>query len=1321
MSLTVSGNAFTSICGLGKSTANLKFSWSIKESNILQDLKSLSVNPREFLLPPYSLQVGSFYTVTLTATHQLSLQSASVSTQVYVRTGEVVCVLSSGPQLSHRIDEISQIDWSESYDENIPNVYGTHAGLSFSYHCFQSSPAYRDTCGLIFTTTVGTDGLTMKVDPSAAIPPAVGDVYTLTVTATSGDSPDIRTSTATVAISIVTSLAPVVALSAPSGIRINPSSKLKLVATIDLKSEGIVTWSLSDSSISLSDSALSSLTRSLPASLPGSPHVISLVLSGDALPEQSMFVFQLQVQYGQNLTTSNSIEIQTNSPPVSGSFLIDPPKGITLQVTFTFLASQWVDADLPLSYQFGFLTPLQQGVVVRSRMELSYTSGVLPAGYTDNFSLPCYVNVFDIMDASTLMMTEVIVEDTQLSLDDLDSFLQIGVNNSHDNLNDLKNVLATTTSLISRQNCSTAPLCDHLNRMACSLVAGTCGECKDGFIGLSGQSNTYCLSPNLWSRRLESVMMTSGTSCHTDIDCQDGLFLECISGTCQEIQQTCPNSCSDHGTCVFLSTRELNHILSNCSLLSSDCSAVCECDEGYVGPSCSYTILESDQIAILRQRLVENIETMTRLENADQNSIQSWVNNLYAVTADYSHLNSQTKELLGSLVKTILTLARTYHLATEQLENFSKVIEAVLSAPEHHDSFSSLLKAYSEFITSDMVQGQNNVQLVSTLLRASSAILSSNSDPSIAVPVTSLEGLSQNPTQQLEFSFELSSSMSLTLLEVRVPSLLYLNRSQLSNSLGTVLNSFPCGEKPTCSITFALNNRFIPTSLPSESRPVGTYEVSANGLVNVTANGTFFQVECTSGLMGVSVYTCPTGENLTISCDGTFIGSIRQQCPIYETSPTCALEVNQLPTGVQIACELLSYTSETTFCQCNFSSTRRRRLSDDDDQTSDPSVQFSLQSMQRSTIHDFVSTWKETDQLTLSDVKDTWTVLLTVGLIGFIFTLLVLLAVYSDMVERVAKEVQTSTTIANERLAKRGTTRKPSSKVFRNNFRRQLPQGALLVRQEFDRIEESLPAVFRADSVWNKFIREVKVYHRWLGIIFYYSPMFPRAMRVLSLFSSIIVMLFLQSITYNLADPDDGTCELCVTEVCCQQKHSSLNSNSQMCWWKVDESLGSNISSASGAVDGSCHFIPIDGDMSRMFMVAVISAVLSAPLTLSIQFIISNILSRDTITNEDLSHWRSVMSRKNFSVSSPRKKLTIESTDLEEVTGKNLKEDMKHFLNESNQHYRSLQGKEREEFAGKPLPFLSSSLFPFSSSSSLHCPSCHSCLGTCIHSLRPNP
>ena len=311
----------------------MRLTWSLSESNILQTIKSASANPREFVLPAYALKVGAFYTVTLTARHLVSLKSGSASTQVYVETGKIVCVLSSGSHLSMRVDESARVDWSRSYDENIQNSFGTSAGLSFSTQCFQSSPMYRENCSLILLPS-GTDALSIQVDPHSPFPAAVADIFTITVVATSLNTRDLRTSQAVVQISIIDSVAPVVAISAPSGIRMNPASKLQLIATIDLKSEGDVTWMVNDPTIPLSRSALSELTQTLPASIPGTLHVISLVLSGSTLPEQSSFTFSLQVRYGDSNSLTKSIVIQTNSPPIPGSFEITPVSGISCKQSF---------------------------------------------------------------------------------------------------------------------------------------------------------------------------------------------------------------------------------------------------------------------------------------------------------------------------------------------------------------------------------------------------------------------------------------------------------------------------------------------------------------------------------------------------------------------------------------------------------------------------------------------------------------------------------------------------------------------------------------------------------------------------------------------------------------------------------------------------------------------------------------------------------------------------------------------------------------------------------------------------------------------------
>ena len=239
----------------------------------------------------------------------------------------------------------------------------------------------------------------------------------------------------------------------------------------------------------------------------------------------------------------------------------------------------------------------------------------------------------------------------------------------------------------------------------------------------------------------------------------------------------------------------------------------------------------------------------------------------------------------------------------------------------------------------------------------------------------------------------------------------------------------------------------------------------------MTTNGTFFQVDCLEGPPQQFRYSCPTGDNIAITCDGSFKGMAQRKCPIYQTSPTCTLQVDQLPKGVEMSCDLLLADEDSIQCQCTFTRQHRRLGEDDDDEASDPSVLFSLRSIQKSVADDFVTTWSETPSLTTGDIQDSWTVLLTVGLIGFLFVCLVLLAMAKDEREKVEMEAQISKTTAKDSIESQSSKRVPSAvKKGRNKLSRQISQETLLVRTEFNRIEESLPAVFRADSVWNKFV-----------------------------------------------------------------------------------------------------------------------------------------------------------------------------------------------------------------------------------------------------------
>ena len=126
---------------------------------------------------------------------------------------------------------------------------------------------------------------------------------------------------------------------------------------------------------------------------------------------------------------------------------------------------------------------------------------------------------------------------------------------------------------------------------------------------------------------------------------------------------------------------------------------------------------------------------------------------------------------------------------------------------------------------------------------------------------------------------------------------------------------------------------------------------------------------------------------------------------------------------------------------------------------------------------------------------------------------------------------------------------------------------------------------------------ELKMSHRWFAVYFHYSSTYSRPFRVLSLWMNIVIMLFIQSITYNLADPDDGSCEKQHTMEDCLKLKSSL-SNSNECDWNVESE--------------KCSFRPINHDFDRVLIVAVLSGIMSAPFSILFQSLILFVLSAKT-------------------------------------------------------------------------------------------------------------
>jgi hypothetical protein len=74
------------------------------------------------------------------------------------------------------------------------------------------------------------------------------------------------------------------------------------------------------------------------------------------------------------------------------------------------------------------------------------------------------------------------------------------------------------------------------------------------------------------------------------------------------------------------------------------------------------------------------------------------------------------------------------------------------------------------------------------------------------------------------------------------------------------------------------------------------------------------------------------------------------------------------------------------------------------------------------------------------------------------------------------------------------------------------------------------------------------------------------------------------------------------------------------CYWEptvFTESASRTDGGGLESVSGFCHFREIGEDMTRMFIVALISAIVSAPFALSVQYLIATVLSKETMSGEE--------------------------------------------------------------------------------------------------------
>jgi hypothetical protein len=212
-------------------------------------------------------------------------------------------------------------------------------------------------------------------------------------------------------------------------------------------------------------------------------------------------------------------------------------------------------------------------------------------------------------------------------------------------------------------------------------------------------------------------------------------------------------------------------------------------------------------------------------------------------------------------------------------------------------------------------------------------------------------------------------------------------------------------------------------------------------------------------------------------------------------------------------------------------------------------------------------------------------------------------------------------------------------------------------------VDKFVSRIITSYSFEKHFMEEIKNYHKWFSIIYNYSEKFPRILRVLSLVTNISIMLFIQAITYDIVNPNDGSCSLLLTYDACIEPRSSYDSSKSKCMWEFDKS------------SGTCKFIEPNQDISVIIFIAIVGAVVGTPIALLMDWLILNYLTPPVKSLETLS----------TAVSRITKRLAVNLDSSQAIITK--------LTAEMRMYRETLTPTEIKEFDGNRLNILSVTIF----------------------------
>ena len=1139
--------------------SNIQYKWSVFSNNALQSLLiSKSRQTSTFLLPAYSLTVGIMYTIKLTAIMTLSpYKEITDSVTVLIISGKIVPIVSGGSDQSIRSYEYFYLDASNSYDEDVPFAVGVYAGLIFSWTCTPLLPILSKYCPInLDENSLSSSELVIFADDAA-----LGSKSSITLTVS--DTTHSRATSYSISLSVLSEDYPLASIVSNSvDPKFDVSTTLELSANIYGSLSGsTATWGVLESNFNLSVSAVGPLQSVIKSSLSDTR---KLTLRPNSLPIGLMLTFTFTLTTPKATIKSN-INIMTNSPPVSGLFNVDPPTGHETETVFVFLAMNWIDEDLPLSFEFGYTSSSGQILLIKWKSEKSSASSYLPSGADYfNHNVLSILNVYDSLNAMTLSSFTVQVK--PISAAHLEFYNALLVSSISSNSIDNTKVAVTLASThLNKANCTMSVDCSKLNRMYCKSTSYTCGPCKSNYMGINGDSNTPCIT-------LSQISEIRDTTSCISVPNICSPWGTCVNGKCEPVQKHCPNDCSGHGVCTFFNIDSGNAVLT-CIATSSSCEAKCTCDDAYYSTACDANEQEIQRKLNSRFALIRSLSTLMNSEDLSDTVVKGWISITSEISYKTDEISFTSNEILknisAQLLNGIIHQSLPYDSVTAVLDVINniatvdtkyymnsysnKTSRALLSnidASNMVASTNNLIRNFTDYVESKIVPGFD-FQVIKPMFRLVSKSFASNlsylSLPALDIELTES---SVKPTVQFSSNFTYNSKMTMSLISIA--SNLYGSsaRKFRSNPLEIRMSSMPCLSPPNCMVNVTFKN-YNPLEKPS------------------TQN---FSTYCKFDDFSERFYTCKSGYVIKASCSGT-TGLLVSNCPYQRPVSDCSKLVGL--NSYFRYCYVINQTDSSTSCSCSLLDGKNRRKLDVEQGHND----VTFVSVVRYVAESFSETWIQANN-PQEVVSKSWKVFTALGSMLLVVLISFALGYRSDKehVKIVSKEEKA---LSAEEVVD-----------IRLNY-------VSLVQQRLNMMEDALPSVLKSAPWIKRFKDEIKESHRWVSILFHFSGDNPRTYRITSIVTSIIQVLFIQSVMYAFTNPDDGDCENYRTEDTCLKPRNPIGTgNSNKCYWTYrKEKLG------------TCHFMQPSDNFQTILYVASFALIISIPTSVLCDYIMSDIFA----------------------------------------------------------------------------------------------------------------